>query len=329
MHLGRPSVSCCGVKVLVPQPEFATALADLTGPDPGGLDPTVPDPTGVEVAVWSGEGPPPAGLEAVEFHVPAYTFETPTLEIMSRMPALRVVQLLTAGVEHVLPFLPPEVVLCNARGVHDASTAELAVALTLASLRGLDDFARAQPAGQWLHERRDALADKTVLIVGYGAIGAAVDRRLTGFEVEVLRVSRTPRTGVVGMAELPRLLGSADVVILTVPATEQTRHLVDSRFLAAMRDGALLVNVARGPVVDPAALLAELGAGRLRAALDVTDPEPLPPDHPLWRASGVLISPHVGGNSTAFLPRAIRLVREQLHRYLGGQPLENVVVTGD
>ena len=302
----------------MPQPEFAAALADLAAPAGSAL----------EVLVWSGTGPPPEDLAGVEFHVPAYTFDVATLEIMAEMPDLRVVQLLTAGVEHALPYLRAGVTLCNARGVHDASAAELAVALTLASLRGLDDFARAQPAEEWLHERRNALADKTVLIVGYGAIGAAVDRRLAGFEVEVLRASRTPRPGVAAMSELPELLGRADVVILTVPATADTRGMVDAGFLAAMRDGALLVNIARGTVVDTAALLAELISGRLRAAIDVTDPEPPPPGHPLWRAPGLLISPHVGGNTTAFLPRAVRLVRDQLGAYLAGDPLRNVVGGG-
>ena len=302
------------VKVLVPQPEFATALTALHG-----------DP---DVLVWSGDGPVPPEVAEVEFHVPAYTFGPATLEIMADMPKLRVVQLLTAGIEHVLPYLPTGVTLCNARGVHDASTAELAVALTLAKLRGLDDFARAMRAGDWLHDRRDALADKTVLIVGYGAIGAAIYRRLAGFEVDVLRVSRTPGPRVTGVDELPRLLARADVVILSVPATAETRGLVNATFLAGMRDGALLVNVSRGPIVDTDALFDEVSSGRLRAALDVTDPEPLPPAHPLWQMPGVLISPHIGGDTTAFLPRAIRLVTEQVRGYLAGVELRNIVVRG-
>jgi len=302
------------VKVFVPQPEFATALTGLRGD--------------LDVLVWSGNGPVPPEVAEVEFHVPAYTFDPATLEIMADMPGLRVVQLLTAGIEHVLPYLPAGVTLCNARGVHDASTAELAVALTLAKLRGLDDFARAMPAGDWLHDRRDALADKTVLIVGYGAIGAAIDRRLAGFEVDVLRVSRTPGPRVAGMDELPGLLARVDVVILSVPATAETRGLVNAPFLAGMRDGALLVNVSRGPIVDTDALFDEVRSGRLRAALDVTDPEPLPLAHPLWQLPGMLISPHVGGNTTAFLPRAIRLVTEQVRGYLAGAELRNIVVQG-
>ena len=174
------------------------------------------------------------------------------------MPRLRVIQTLTAGVEHVSPFLRKGITLCNARGVHDASTAELAVALTLASLRGVPDFVRAKERAEWAHGERQSLADKTVLIVGYGSIGAAVETRLRPFECDVLRVARRARDGVAGFGELPTLVEWADVVVLTVPLTEQTRGLVDATFLARMRDGALLVNVSRGPVVDTDALLAEL-----------------------------------------------------------------------
>ena len=181
-------------------------------------------------------------------------------------------QSLTAGYEHILPFLPAGVTLCNAGRLHDASTAELAVALMLASRRGIPDFVRGQDAEQWRHRRWPSLADSTVLIVGYGGIGAAIEQRLAGFEVEVLRVARRPRQGVAPLAELPDLLPRADVVVLSMPLTDETRGLVDAEFLARMRDGALLVNVARGAVVDTDALLAELHTGRLYAALDVTDP---------------------------------------------------------
>jgi phosphoglycerate dehydrogenase-like enzyme len=154
-----------------------------------------------------------------------------------------------------------------------------------------------------------------------------VEHRLAGFEVTLLRVARSSRDGVAGLDELPDLLPQADVVVLTVPLSTQTRGMVDAAFLARMRDGALLVNVARGAVVDTDALLDELSTGRLQAALDVTDPEPLPADHPLWRAPGLLLTPHVGGNTSAFLPRALRLVREQLRRHVAGEPLANIVDT--
>ncbi|MEU8028101.1 2-hydroxyacid dehydrogenase [Streptomyces sp. NPDC049099] len=251
------------------------------------------------------------------------------------LTGVQVIQTLTAGVDDVtarLSVIRPGVRLCNARGVHEASTAELALTLTLASLRGIPGFVRAQQQERWDTGFRPSLADKSVLIVGYGAIGTAIEDRLAPFELaRVARVARSPRTTARGpvhpLTELPKLLPHADVVILSTPLTEETRGLVDAEFLAKMKDGALLVNVARGPVVDTKALLAELESGRITAALDVTDPEPLPPGHPLWQAPGVLISPHVGGPSSAFLPRAKRLLADQLTRFVNHEPLRNVILT--
>jgi phosphoglycerate dehydrogenase-like enzyme len=282
-------------------------------------------PDNLDVEVFTARGEPPPSADRVELYVPDYTFAPRVVEVIPELPRLQVVQTLTAGVDHVRPYVPEGVTLCNARGVHDASTAELAVALTLASLRGVPDFVRAQDERRWAFGTYPALADRTVLVVGYGAIGEAIERRMDGFECTLLRVARTARDGVADMAALPQMLPVADVVILVVPETTETRGLVDARFLARMRDGALLVNVSRGPVVDTGALLAELTAGRLRAALDVTDPEPLPEDHPLWSAPGLLVSPHVGGATTAFPPRAHALVRDQLKRFAAGEALRNVV----
>jgi phosphoglycerate dehydrogenase-like enzyme len=282
-------------------------------------------PAGVETDVYEGTGDPPPTIADVEFYVLPYMAGQAPARLMTRMPALRVAQTLTAGVDDVRPHLPGGVTLCNARGVHDASTAELALALVLASLRGIPDFVRSAQRGEWDGRRRDSLADRAVLIVGYGSVGAAVERRLAGFECEVRRVARRAREGVQAMDALPALLPWADVVVLTVPMTAGTRGMVDAAFLSRMRDGALLVNVARGPVVRTDALLPEVTSGRLRAALDVTDPEPLPPDHPLWACPNVLVSPHVGGNTSAFLPRALRLVADQLHRYVEGRELRNVI----
>jgi phosphoglycerate dehydrogenase-like enzyme len=282
-------------------------------------------PPGLTVDIWR------SGLEIpssdVAFYVPEYMGPASTLEILRDLPSLQVVQTLTAGVDDVLQHLPSGVQLCNASGVHDASTAELAVGLTLASLRGFPGFIRAQEEGAWLHARHDALADRRVLLVGAGSVGRAIAERLRPFEVDLTMVASRSRDGVRGVGDLPDLLPDADVVVLAVPYLPSTHHLVDAEFLAALPDGALLVNVARGAVVHTDALLAELESGRLRAALDVTDPEPLPSEHPLWRAPNVLISPHVGGDTSAFLPRARRLVQSQLERFAAGAELENVVRT--
>jgi phosphoglycerate dehydrogenase-like enzyme len=264
-------------------------------------------------------------VESVEFFVPPYMGPADELVVLSRMPRLKVVQLLTAGYENALRYVPAGVTLCNAGGVHDASTAELAVGLMIASLRGIDAFARAMPSGTWLYGRREALADKRVLVVGAGGVGDAIRRRLEPFETDVVMVGRTERPGVHAAGDLPALLPGADIVVLAVPLTEATHRLVGTQFLARMRDGALLVNVSRGSVVDTDALTQQVAAGRIRVALDVTDPEPLPPDHPLWALPGVLISPHVGGNTSAFLPRARDLVAQQILRYASGEPLASVV----
>jgi phosphoglycerate dehydrogenase-like enzyme len=285
-------------------------------------------PGGIAVDVYDGDSEPPASVSEVEFYVPPYMSGVHTLEVLGRMPRLRVVQTLTAGVENVKPYLPEGVLLCNARGVHDASTAELGVGLILAALRGFPDFVRSQDRSEWrLNDRRQSLADKQVLIVGYGSIGEALERRLLPFECSVVRVARSARPGadVHGVDELPELLPQADVVVMLLPNTTETKGMVDAKFLASMRDGALFVNIARGPIVDTDALVTELGRRRILAALDVTDPEPLPAEHPLWTAPGVFISPHVGGNTSAFVPRGRRLVAEQLSRYVAGEPLVNIV----
>ncbi len=283
---------------------------------------------------WDGGADFPADpADCVFYAVPYMKAGEIAVRPLPAMTSLRVVQTLTAGIDHVQPALPrlaPGVQVCNARGVHEASTAELALTLILASLRGVPRFVEGQRRQEWRSGFYPALADKSVLIVGHGAIGSAVEDRLTPFEcARVARVARsardTERGPVHPLTELPALLPEADVVVLCTPLTEDTRGLVDAGFLARMKDGALLVNVARGPVVDTAALLAELESGRLIAALDVTDPEPLPAGHPLWHAPGVLISPHVGGSTSAFLPRAHRLLAAQLTRFTEGRPLDNVV----
>lgn len=286
-------------------------------------------PSGLRYEVVDPTDEVPASVGEVEFYVTPYNMGPAVADVLGSMTSLKVVQTLSAGVDNIRARVPEGVTLCNGRGIHDTSTAELALTLILASLREIPTFVRRQDRAEW---RRDgfteALADKRVLIIGYGAIGAAIESRLLPFECEVVRVARSRRDGVHGIGELPDLLPDADVVVLIVPLTEQTRGLVDADFLGRMRPGALLVNVARGAVVDTTALVEALHAGRISAALDVADPEPLPADHPLWSAPGVLISPHVGGASSAMWPRAHRLVRQQLERFAAGKPLANVM-SGD
>ena len=296
----------------VPAKWVAAGMAGLPGTD-------------VEIVEPDGRSPLPASVADVEFYVPSFFPTQASADVMRYMKRLRVVQALTAGVDRLRPQLPAGAVLCNARGAHDAATAEWVVAAMLGGLRNFQRFAIEQSAGRWAYQFTDQLATKTVLIVGYGSIGAAVERRLAGFEVTVLRVARGPRSGVSGLAELSSLLPSADVVVLLVPFTPETKGMVDRAFLARMKDGALLVNAARGAVVDTAALCAELASGRLRAALDVTDPEPLPPGHELWTLPGVFITPHVAASTPVSQQRAVQLAREQAEAYLRGDPLRNVI----
>lgn len=295
-------------------------------------------PEGPRYHFWDGGEEFPADPADCAFYVVPYMKSAEVcLRPLPQMRSVQVVQTLSAGTDHMeagLRHLPPGVRLCNARGVHEAGTAELTLALILASLRGIPDFVRWQDRGEWRCGFRPALADRTVLIVGYGSIGSAIEDRLVPFEVaRVVRVARSARTTERGpvhpFTDLMSLLPEADVVVLSTPLNDATRHLVDAGFLARMKDGALLVNVARGGVVDTKALLTEVESGRITAALDVTDPEPLPVDHPLWRAPGVLVTPHVGGPTSAFRPRAERLLRDQLRRFVNREELGNVVqVTG-
>jgi phosphoglycerate dehydrogenase-like enzyme len=245
--------------------------------------------------------------------------------LLEALPRLRLVQLLSAGAEQFAGRLPEGVLLCNARGAHTPATAEWAVTALLAAQRGIPEFVRRQDEGRWARSTQRSVVGARVLVVGAGDIGRAIGRMLAGFDAEVTYVARTARDGVRGTEELPQLLPQADVVVLIVPVTDATRGLADARFLAAMKDGALLVNAARGVVVDTDALLAELTSGRLRAALDVTDPEPLPEGHPLWSAPGVLITPHVAGDVPGTNERAAATVTAQLRRVLDGEPLANVV----
>jgi phosphoglycerate dehydrogenase-like enzyme len=244
---------------------------------------------------------------------------------LAAMPGLRVIQLLSAGVEAWLPRVPDGVTLCNGRGVHGGSTAELAVAGILSLVRRLPHFLGEQVAARWSPETTEDIDGKRLLVLGGGDIARRAAAALEVFGATTTFVGRTAREGVHAIDEVPSLLPDADIVVVALPLTNATRHLVDADFLAALPDGAIIANVARGAIVATDALLAELTAGRLRAFLDVTDPEPLPSDHPLWHAPNVVITPHVGGGTRGWERRGFRLVREQLGRYLAGEPLHNVV----
>jgi phosphoglycerate dehydrogenase-like enzyme len=295
-------------------------------PDQEWLDDLGPLPDGVHVVPWDLETPPPD--PAIEVVVPPYLGDRSRLARLADLPELRLVQTLTAGYEDVLAYLPDGVALANAAGVHDASTAELAVGLTIAALRGIPAHVRRQERGVWEPTFGRSLADRRVLLIGYGGVGAAVARRLEGFECAVTLVASQARAGVHAVDALPQLLPDHDVVILTVPLTDATTGLVDAAFLAALPDGALVVNVARGGVVVTDALLAEVGRGRIHAAVDVIDPEPLPAGHPLWSEPGFLMTPHIGGASSAFRPRALALIGELLQGLVAGRPDQHIVVPG-
>ena len=284
-------------------------------------------PSGLRYEVVDPREHVPDSVTDVAFYVTPYAMGPEVGDVLERMSGLEVVQTLSAGVDNVRSRVPEGVTLCNGRGIHDTSTAELTLTLVLATLRDVPGMVRDQDQHRWNTRWRPSLADKQVLLVGYGAIGQAIEDRLLPNECEVVKVARTARETerghVHGFDELADLVPSADVVVLIVPLTDETRGLVDADLLARMKDGALVVNMARGPVVVAADLLAELHAGRLLAAVDVVDTEPLPADDPLWDAPGLLVSPHVGGATSAMWPRAHRLVREQLERYAAGEPLHN------
>lgn len=246
-------------------------------------------------------------------------------EVIRRAPNVQVIQTLTAGFDSVLPHIPSGVTLCNLSRVHDSGTAELAVALTLSVLRDLPQTVRAHDRAEWHTYFSRSLADKQVLLIGYGEVGKATERRLSGFECDITRVASSARDGVHGINDVLSLVPEADVIILTVPLNEGTRGLVDAQFLAAMKDGSVLINVARGPVVVTDALIAELKTGRISAGIDVTDPEPIPAGHELWTVPNLMITPHIGGETDTYEPRARKRIHRQLDLWLAGEPLESVI----
>lgn len=290
-------------------------------------------PTGLRYARWDGLSAFPSDPAEVDFYVPPLVQDISVISRpLAHMTRLKAVQALSSGTDELreeLALLPGHVTLCSARGVHARSTAELALTLVLASLRGLPHFIRAQDIGVWKPKVFPSLYEQSVLIVGYGAVGSALENLLSPFGCAVTRVARSDRDSLYGpvysASHLPRLVGEADVVVLATPLTSATHHLFDADMLARMKEGALLVNVSRGAVVDTSALLDEASRGRLRAALDVTDPAPLPTGHPLWVSNGMLITPHVGAFTPSLWTRLEELIRRQLRRLAAGEELENIV----
>jgi phosphoglycerate dehydrogenase-like enzyme len=304
--------------ISVPTPDVPGYLGDL-----GGL------PDDVEVLVWDGHGARPEGAERIRFFVGRYDAAPPAKQTLAALTQLEVVQLVSAGVEPWLAAVPEGVALCNGRGIHGGSTAELAVAGLLAIARDLPRYREAQERHEWERRRSAGVVDRRVLVLGAGDIGRRIGAAVEAFDAEVTYVARTARDGVRTLEELASLLPDHEIVVIALPHTPVTDHLVDAEFLAAMPDDAVLVNIARGSIVDTDALLAELRRERLHAYLDVTDPEPLPPDHGLWTAPNVLITPHVGGGTRGWERRAYRLVREQVLRFRDGQELANRVDRDD
>jgi len=306
------------IGVLVPHESGVAPLAAVPG-----LAPLLYDPTS---AVASGSLPD--GADAAQVFIPPFQTPDELVELAAGLPGLRLVQLLSAGADRWIGRLPEGVGLSDCRGAHSGATAEWVVAALLSVYRHFPRFAVAQERSSWDYHQTGELAGKRVLIVGAGDVAEHTARRLAPFEVETALVARRPRDGVHGVDEVLGLLPGFDACVLLVPLTDATRGLVDARFLAAMPDGAVLVNAARGPVVDTDALTAELLDGRLQAAVDVTDPEPLPAGHPLWGAPGLLLTPHVGGAVPGALGRAFRVAADQLaHVARGGQP-PNLVQNG-
>ena len=267
-------------------------------------------------------------LSEITFYVPTYMGGRPALELTKKMKNLKVLQMPNAGYDDAIEYVREGVTLCNGKSIHDDSTAELAVGLTIASLRGIPDFVRNQDKSAWVHVKNQSINDKKIGIIGFGSIGSTIAKMLSGFSVEIIPFTQSGRDNTIAISNLDKHLPTLDVVILILPLTAESKHLFNAKRLSLMKDGSLLVNVARGPIVDTDALVKELNSGRITAALDVTDPEPLPSDHPLWKAKGVLISPHVGGNTSAFEKRARRLIESQLQLLADGKSLNNVIVAG-
>ncbi|MBB4687217.1 NAD(P)-dependent oxidoreductase [Amycolatopsis jiangsuensis] len=259
--------------------------------------------------------------------LPPYRSSHRPIRLLSQLPHLKMVQLLSAGADEWAGDVPASISLATARGAHAGPVSEWVMSAILAQFRRWPALVRFQDSHTWAHRKFDAdtLAGKNALIVGAGAIGGAVSRRLAAFETRSTLVASKPRKGVHGPDELPHLISGHAIVVVTAPLTSETLRLVDSEFLAKMDDGALLVNAGRGQIVDTSALVTELQSGRLRAALDVTDPEPLPADHPLWSCTGAIVSPHSARTVPGTNALCYQVAAEQISAFLQGTKPANLV----
>jgi len=283
-------------------------------------------PAGMTHLETDGFVPSASQFDEIEFYVPSYMGGLKTIEIIPKMKNLKVVHYNQAGYEDILPHIPQGVSLCNGTGIHDVSTSELAVGLTIAARRGFAEFMDNQKQGIWKRTTKPALADSHVGIIGYGHIGKRIASLLEVFETKVTAFTRSGSDGSIKIAEFDQYLPKLDVIILILPLTAESKNFMNAERIKKMKDGATLVNVARGAIIDTDALVAELHTGRITAGLDVTDPEPLPEGHPLWSAPNVIICPHVGGDSGAFQPRARAMVSQQLQLLSESKPLLNQII---
>jgi phosphoglycerate dehydrogenase-like enzyme len=294
-------------------------------PDDGMLErltPSVGDDT--ELVVWHA-GDPPLDRQ-IDLLVLPYVV---TYEALASLGGeVRYVQSQSLGYDGAADHVPSGVAFCNAVGVHEAPTAELAVTLALASQRGWPLLGVNQVEQKWDRPAFPGLIGQRILLIGVGGIGGEVERRLAGFDVELTRVARTARDGIHSIDELPDLLPDADIVILAVPLSDETRGLVDGAFLDRLPHGALVVNVSRGPIIDTDALVERVRTGAIRSALDVVDPEPLPSGHPLWSLPGSIISPHLGGNVQSMPARIDPLILRQIDKLGRGENPDHIVIPG-
>lgn len=286
------------------------------------------------------------GIEPILWHIDDDPHDAPEADVLvterpsnprlrsrvSRIKGLKHVHLLSIGYEWVLEHLPKQVSLTNSKGAVEDATAEHCLALVLASLRQLPRVGQQQRERQWTRTWTSSLHGSKVVLLGAGGVGSEIRSRLLPFKpAELTSIARAERVHEQGYPvhsfnRLWAILPTADVVIVALPQTPETKQLIDAEFLSAMKNGSLLVNVGRGPLIDTEALVQELQSGRLHAALDVTDPEPLPAHHALWSAPNCIITPHMAGDTDQFIALVSELAVNQVIAFAHGEKLANRII---